>query len=302
MGVRAAAQEGWLLPVSAVVAFIRSAAIVPALAVGIALPLEGAALAMRLRPLSITAPFEGALAVATSVRYVAIIGALALAGGALAGLLRVVFLAGALPTLGARLAGDRSPRCFAPGVAWGLPRQLGTWILGALAEVAAVGYLIAMLLGTLQAGAGSLRMVHPVLFAALGALGLTTGLTGLVVARVLGDAAAARAAILGEGPGEAFAGAVRRYLARPGGFTLGGLAFALATVAVGSILQPASAILGQLAERLDVALAVGPQLMLAVLAALAGAAVELGWLGSVSALACAEVDDGRPSTGPRVSA
>jgi hypothetical protein len=284
MGVRAAAQEGWLLPVSAVVAFIRSAAIVPALAVGIALPLEGAALAMRLRPLSITAPFEGALAVATSVRYVAIIGALALAGGALAGLLRVVFLAGALPTLGARLAGDRSPRCFAPGVAWGLPRQLGTWILGALAEVAAVGYLIAMLLGTLQAGAGSLRMVHPVLFAALGAL------------------AAARAAILGEGPGEAFAGAVRRYLARPGGFTLGGLAFALATVAVGSILQPASAILGQLAERLDVALAVGPQLMLAVLAALAGAAVELGWLGSVSALACAEVDDGRPSTGPRVSA
>jgi hypothetical protein len=60
MGVRAAARELWLLPVAALVAFIRSASMLPALAVGVALPLEGGALAMRLHPYSITAPLEGA--------------------------------------------------------------------------------------------------------------------------------------------------------------------------------------------------------------------------------------------------
>jgi hypothetical protein len=297
IGVRAAAQELWLLPVAALVAFVRSAAMVPALAVGIALPLEAAALAMRLRPYSLTAPFEGALAVASSVRYATIVAALALAGAALSGLLRVLFLSGALPTLGARLAGNQEPRSFAAGIAWGLPRQLGTWILAALAEVAAIGYLLAALAGTLLAAAGSLSTDHPLLLAAFGALALAIGVAGLVVVRVLGDAAAARAAILGENPAAAFAGAVRRYLARPGGFTLGGLAFVLASVAVGSILQPATGIVGQLSERLDIAVALGPQLMLAVVAALAGAAVELGWLGTVSAMACAEVQDA-----PRVSA
>jgi hypothetical protein len=249
------------------------------------------------------APFEGALAVATSVRYVALVAGLALAGAALAGLLRVVFLAGALPTLGARLAGDASPRAFAAGVAWGLPRQLATALLAALAELAAAGYLVAATAAALRAGVGNLPLERLLAVATLGALALAIGVAGLVVTRVLGDAAAARAAILGEGPGAAFAGAVRGYVARPGAFTLGGLAFAVAAVAVGSVLQPAAAVLGQAGQRLDGLLVLGPQLMLALFAALGGAAVDLGWLGTVSALACADVEGPPPPpVGPRVSA
>lgn len=274
MGVRAASREAWLLPVSTLVALLRSVAIVPALAFAVALPLE-----------------KG-LAAATSIRYAAIVSALALAGVASSGLLRVLFLAGALPTLGARLAGDATPRAFAAGVAWGLPRQLATWFLSVLAEIAAAGYLLAVLIATLQASTGgSLRAEHPMVLAAFGALALATGVAGLVVASVVGDAAAARTAILGEGPGAAFAGAVRRYLSRPGAFTLGGLAAAMAAVSVGSVLQPATGLLGQLGSRLGWAVGLGPQLMLAVLAAFGAAAMDLWWLGSVSALACAEVRD-----------
>jgi len=302
MGVRAAGKEAWLLPVGAVVALLRSAALVPALAVGLALPLEGAARAMRERPLSFVAPLEGALAVGTSVRYVALVAGLALTGAALSAVLRVLYLAGALPTLGARLAGDASPRAFAAGVAWSLPRQLATALLAALAELAAAGYLLAATTGVLQAGAGELSMERRLALATLGALALAIGVAGLLVTRVLGDAAAARTAILGERPGAAFAGAARGYLARPGAFTFGGLAFAVATIAVGSLLQPATAVLGQVAERLDGALMLGPQLMLALVAALGAAAVDLGWLGTVSALACAEVEASPPPLPPRVSA
>lgn len=287
LGLRAAAREGWLLPVSALLSVLRSAAPVPAVAVAVLLPLEGATGAMRRSPFSYKAPFEGAWAVMGSTRYLALVGGLLLAAILVGALLRVLFLAGALPTLGASMAGVDATRRFAPGIAWGLPRQLATWSLAALADLAAAGYVLVAAAAALGA-AGVARAGHPVLLAILGAAVIATGLVLIVAARVVGDAAAARCAILGEGAGMAFAGATRRLLARPGAFLIGGLAVGLAGLAATAALQPAAGILGTLGGRLDGVALLGPQWMLAAFAALAAAAVDLAWLATVGALACAE--------------
>lgn len=287
-GLRATAREGWLLPVSALLSVLRSVASVPAFAVAALLPLKGAAAAAHQRPLSITAPIEGALAVIGSGRYQALVGGLLLAAALAGWLVRVLFLAGALPTLGASLAGADATRRFAPGVVWGFPRLLITSLLAGLAGVAAAGYLVAGVAAALATAGTHAR--HPVLLAALGALVLTLGLGGLVAARVVGDVAAARSAILGEGAAGAFAGATRRLLARPGAFILGGVAAALAGLAATAALQPAAGVLGALAGQLEGPTLAGPQLMLGAFAALAAATVDLAWLGTVSVLACAEVD------------
>jgi hypothetical protein len=298
LGIRATAREGWLLPVAAAIALVRSISTLPAFAVAAALALEGAGAAARLRPFSLVAPLEGGEAVLTSPRFLALVAGLWLAGTAVAGLLRVLFLAGALPTLAASMAGVDPTRRFAAGVLWGFPRQLGTWLLAVLAELGALGYLVAAAIV-----AGRLVPVHqeglrPLLLAFAGGLALSAGAAGLVASRVLGDAAAARAAILDELPAHAFAGAVRRFLVRPGAFVLAGLALAFAGAAVGSLLQPATGAIGALAGRVQGPVLLGPQLMLALLAALGAAAVEVAWLATVSALACADVAGG----GPRVSA
>ncbi|HSM93118.1 MAG TPA: hypothetical protein VLT47_09535 [Anaeromyxobacteraceae bacterium] len=284
-GSRAAAREAWLLPVSALLSVLRTAATAPALAVALVLPVQGAIAGARHRPISLFAPVEGALAVIGSGRYRALVAGLLLAGIALGGLVRVIFLAGALPTLGASLAGADATRRFAPGVVWGLPRQLATWLLAALAELGAAGFLAAgATAAVLVAGEG---VRSPFLAAALGAAVLTVGLGGLVAARVVGDVAAARAAILGEGAARAFSGAARRLLSQPGPFLLGGLAAAFAGAAATSVLGPAEGVLGAVAGHLQGAVLVGPRLILASFATLIAAAVDLAWLGTAAALACA---------------
>ena len=289
MGVRAALQEAWLIPVGALISVVRTLATAPAVAVGVALALEGAAQASRLRPLSFTAPLEGAAAVLTSPRYLALVAGLLLAGTLLSATLRVLFLAGALPTLGARLAGGDPTRRFAPGVVQGLPRLLGTWLLGGLVELTAVGYLVAVLAAVTRVAGASSPAYPPALLAALGATALTVAAVGLLLSRVVGDAAAARTAILGERPAQAWAGAVRRVLGRPGGFTLAGLVLLMGGALLTATLQPATRIVSGLSGRVDDLLLLGPELMLALVAALGTAALELAWLSTVSALSCAEV-------------
>jgi hypothetical protein len=298
LGVRAAAQESWLIPVGALVSFVRTVATAPALAVGAALALEAAAHASALRPFSPTAPLEGAAAVVASPRFLALVGGLLLAGTLLSAALRVLFFAGALPTLGARLAGIDPTRRFAPGVALGLPRQLGTWLLSGLVELTALTYLLAVLAAVARVGGLSNPPFPPVLLAGFGAAALTVAMVGLLLARVLGDAAAARTAILGEGPARAWAGAVRRFLGRPGGFTLAGLLLLATGTAVTAALQPATQIVGGLSGRVDDLLLLGPELMLALVATLGAAAMEVAWLAAVSVLACAEA----PAPASRVSA
>lgn len=288
LGLRAAAREAWLLAVSAVVSLLRSLATVPALAVGLALVAEGAGQGARLAPFSPLAPLEGAAAVLSSHRFLFIVGGLWAAGLLLSGALRVLFLSGALPTLGARLAGVDPTRRFAPGVVWGFPRQLGTWLLATAMELGAAGYLVAVAVSAGRLAAAPERSLHPLLLAPSGALALAVGIAGLLGSRVLGDAAAARAAILAESPAEAFAGAVRRLLARPGAFLLGAIWAAFAAAAASALLQPASALLAGVAGRVDGAVMLGPQAMLALLGVAGAAAVDLAWLATVGVLACGE--------------
>jgi hypothetical protein len=298
IGIRAAAREPWLVPVSAVLGLLRTATLIPAAAVATVLPLEGAHRAAQLRPFSLTAPLEGALAVVGSHRYALLVGALWLAGAVLSGALRVLFLSGALPTLGARIAGEPHPRRFAAGVAFGFARQLATAALAALAEGAAAGYFLVAFIAVPQVAGSTLATDHPVAVAVAGALFLTMGVGGVLVARVLGDAAAARTAILGERPARAFAGAVRRLGGRPGGFLLGGMAALVAGMAATAFLQPFGAVLASLGDRLDPQLVAGPRLMLGLLAVLASAAVDLGWLSTVGVLACAEAGPPTAGAGP----
>jgi hypothetical protein len=302
MGLRAAAREAWLLPVASVVAVVRSLATTPALAVGLALVVEGAGRASRLRPLSLTAPLDGAAAVFVSPRFAMLVGGLWGAGTLLSGLLRVLFLSGALPTLGARLGGHDATRRFAPGVAWGFPRMLGTWLLAGLVDLAAGGYLLAVGVAVVRLATARELAFPPALLAVAGALALSLAVMGLVVGRVLGDVAAARAGILGEGPAVAFAEATRRFLGRPGGLTLAGISVGVAAAAASALLRPATAVLSTLADRVDGWVALGPQLMLGLFAVLAAAAVDVAWLATVGALACADVggpeargDEGRLS-------
>jgi len=275
MGLRAASREGWLVPLSMLINLVRSGALLPALALGAVLPLKGALRASQARPFSFGAPLEGALAVLGSSRFLALVLGLWLAGSILSGALRVLFLSGALPTLGARLAGEVAPRRFAAGVAFGFPRQLATWLLAVAVELTALGYLVAVGIATVQVGRAPFAEDHPVALAVAAGGMLTLGIAGIVFARVLGDAAAARAAILGERPAKAFAGGLRRFLARPGAFVLGGLAALLAALAVSVALQPAAGMVAAVAERLDGPVLLGPQLMLALLTALGWAAIQL---------------------------
>jgi hypothetical protein len=296
-GLSAASREAWMIPVAAVVSLLRTIALLPALAVAWALALEGLVAGARAAPLSWTAPLEGALAVLTSGRYLALVASLAIAGTTLAALLRVVFLSGALPTLGARLSGDPSPRAFARGIAAGFPRQLATALLGSVAELAALGYLVVAVTAALLV-AGRLPLARsPLPIALAGGAALTVGVGGIVVARLLADLAAARSAVLAERPAAAFAGAVRRLLDRPGGLLIGAMAFALAATAVGLLVDPVAATLARSAERVGPAILFGPRMMLALLSTFVGAAVELGWLATASVLACAVAPGARPGSG-----
>lgn len=287
MGVRAAAHESWLLPVGGLVAVVRSASAVPAVAAAVALVSAGAERSARLSPSSLTAALEGGAAVLVSPRFHAIVGGLWLAGALLAGILRTCFLAGALPTLGARIAGVDPTRRFAPGVAWGLPRQLATWLLAGAAELAAAGYLLAVLLAAGWIAAHPGQAGSPLLLATVGGAAFSIGLAGLLASRVIGDAAAARTAILGEGPVGALAGATRRLLARPGAFLLGGVAATLAGAVAWGALQPVAGVAAAVREQVDGTVAMGPELMLALLTVLAAAAIDLAWLSTVGTLACA---------------
>lgn len=292
-GIRASAHEAWLLPVGAVIALVRTLATVPALVVAVAVVVNAAGRAASLHPASPLAPFAGAAVVLASPRFLALVAGLWLAGTLLSGVLRVLFLAGALPTLGARVAAVDATRRFAPGIAWGLPRQVATWLLTSAAELAAGGYLLVSMNAAARLVATQ-RDGGAMVLAASAAAALAIGLALLLATRVLGDAAAARTAILGEGPAEAWAGAVRRFLARPGAFMLGGMAVGLAGAAAWGALQPLVGIVAAVRERVAGPIAVGPELMLALLAALAAAAVDLAWLATIGTLACAEVSEVEP--------
>ncbi len=286
-GLRALWREPWLVPAAALVGAARRAATWPAWAVLWTVVARAALLAFRERRLDVAAPLEGGLAALLSPRLLALAAGLWLAGALLGAALRVAWLAGALPTLGAAMAGTaRAPR-FAPGVAYAFPRVLGAAALGLALDVAAALFAWTLALAVLTIVLGRRGSA---LLAAAAALALTLALLVPLAAGALADAAVARAAIRQEGPGTAFAMGALRLGARPGSFVLAALAFAAAAVVVPLAVEGFGGVATGFARDAGLLVLLGPHLMIAAAALLLGAAVDLWRLGTFAALACGGED------------
>lgn len=296
-------REAWLAALGLAVSGLRRALRWPALAVAWALVAQGALAGVRAEPLDPLAAVHGALAVATSSRFLGLIGGLWLAGLAAGGVLRVAWIAGALPSLGAAMVGaPRGAGGFAAGVASGFHRVLAAAMFTLLLELSGGIFSVTLLLAALRitfhaggSGAG------PSLAAAV-ALAATLAVAVPVALSAVADAAVARAALLGEGPAEALAGAIRRFLARPGTFVLAALAFGAAAIGMPLVVQSAGTLATGFASGAPPLVLLGPGLMLAALAALVATVVDLARLGTLAVLACA--GEGAPASSlmPRVSA
>jgi hypothetical protein len=288
LGLRAASREPWLLAVGIAVAIARRAAVWPAWAVAWAVLVRGAMASASRGRFDPVAAVEGAISAASSPRFLALVAGLWLAGIALGAAVRLAYVAGALPTLGAAMAGTEGPR-FAAGVAFGFPHVLAAAALGFVLEVAAALFAVtlagaALLVTHRVAGSGA----SPLLAAAV-ALALTLAIAVPRVLAPLADAGVARAAVLGEGPGEAFAAAGARVLARPATFVLAGLAFGAVALIVPGIVAGVGSALTGFAVAANPIVLVGPQLMIAAAAATIASGVDLAWLGTITALSCGDV-------------
>lgn len=284
LGLRALVREAWLAAVGLLVTLVRRGLGWPAWLVGALLITRGAVDAARLAPWSSDAPVIGALVVASSPRAVALVAGLALAGSLLGAALRLAWLAGSLPTLAAALgpAPDPTPR-FADGVAHVLPRLVPLVVLSGLMELGGAGFGLALAVGAIRisgaaAGHGPAWLAGPVALALLLALVVPLALS------VLADAALVRAAVRGEGAATALARATERLLGRPAAFLLGGLLFTATGLGAAVALSSLGSVATGFAPRAQAELLLGPQLMLAAVAATLAAAVELWWLASLTAL------------------
>lgn len=287
LALRALAREPWLVAVGMLVGMLRRAAVWPAWAVAWALLARAVVAGFRGR-LDPGAPVEALLATLASPRFLSLVAGLWLAGAAIGAALRVAFLSGALPTLGSAMVRSPAPR-FATGVAYGFPRVLATAALALVLDVSAGMFggtlaLAAVRISWRVAGGGG-----SVALAAAVALALTLAIAVPLALSTVGDAAVARSALREEGPGTAFAGAGARFLRRPGTFLLATLAFALAGALGPGLVGGAGSLLTGFVQDTSTLVLLGPNLMLAVGAALIAAALDLSWLGTVAALACAEV-------------
>ena len=287
LGFRAAFREPWLLAVSLAVALVRRAAVWPAAAVAWAVLLRSALLGLQRHPRSPAAPIEAMLAAATAPRFIALVAGLWLAGVAVGAALRIAFVAGAYPTLAGAVSGEPGPR-FATGVAFGFPRVLGAAALGLVLEVSAglfgvtLGLAAARITGVAASSGGSVLLAAGVALALVLAIAVPLALSTVV------DAAVARAGVLGDGPARAFVEVGARFLARPGAFVLGAIAFGLAAVAGQGLVAGAGSVAMGFASAVAPAVALGPQLMLATLGAAVAAGIDLVWLGTIATLACGE--------------
>jgi hypothetical protein len=291
LALRALAREPWLVAVGMVVALARRIAHWPAWAVAWAVVARAALLGAASGPLDPTAPVEGAMAALGSTRFLALAAGLWLAGSALGAALRVAYLAGALPTLGAAMAGATGPR-FATGVAFGLPRVLASAGLGLVLDLAGGLFGWTLALAGLRISAHAVERGGSGWLAGAVALALTLAIAVPLALSAVADAAVARAALREEGPGRAFAASGARFLARPGTFMLGALAFGLLGALAPGAIEGGGGLVTGFAQQASPLVLLGPNLMLAVAAAAVAAGIDLAWLGTVAALACAE--DRRP--------
>jgi hypothetical protein len=287
-GASAVMRSGWLGAVGLLVSIVRSLLLLPAQIFAVVM-LQLAAASWIARHGGVPLPGAAAHGIQValgSARFLSIAAGLWLAAVLLAAALRVAYLAGALPTLGAELAGARSPQ-FARGFVRGFVALLPTAVIAFFAELFAAGALAALVLAAGLSATALFTSDHGGLAVAAIAASLAGGLLLYSMVSALCEAALCRAALRGEGPGNAFGRAAIRFGHRPAAFLVVGI---LATV-IGTMLGGSADALGALgagaaAAQISPWLAVGPQLMVAALAALLAAFVELWRLASTAVLAC----------------
>ena len=285
LSARAVGRALWLAPVGFLITFLARAATAPAgLFVG-AMAVRGAwaSGAPGADPASVAG---GVVTALTAPRTVLTALGLWLAGLLLRGALRVLWLAGAVPTLGEALSGRQAP-AFAAGASWGYRRVLGTALLGALLEAAAAGSALG---AAVAAGALTVRLAgrggHAGA-ALLVALALTAAVAVPLAAGLLADAALSRAALRAEGPATAFVAAAVRLGHRPAAFAAVAMGVGLGVLVIGGSADLlAGTAVQAVAARVPPALLVVPELAAAVVGAMAAALMELWRLGAVAALAC----------------
>jgi len=277
-------RERWLAPLGLGVALLRGALLLPAF-----LFLSAVAARAARHGLAAGGGARGAgawgLAALTSPRVLAVAAGLWLAGWLLWGALRAAWIAGALPVLAARLSGAPDRPGLPSGAAWRFGPVAVAAAAGALLDLAGQGLVAATALGAwalLPRAQGSL---HPGAVATVVAGAATAAAFLALALSVLGDAAVARAAASGEGPGAALSGALSRVLARPAAFVATALGVALAgALAVSSLEGTAGMALGLVRRAPGFLLAV-PEGLVHLAGALVAAAVELWRLAALAVLA-----------------
>ncbi len=285
-------REAWLAALGLLVTGARRATSWPAIWAAWGLALRAAVAAAAQHPLQLSAPLEGALAMASSSRFLGMVGGLWLAGAATSGALRVAWASGALPVLGAAMAGQpRGARGFADGVADGFARVLPAALLGFVLELSGAMFALALALA-----AAALAGRGDGLGAALGvsaavAAALTLALAVPMALSTAADALVARSALLPEPLADTLAGVTRRFLSRPGAFLLGALLFGLLGVMAQVGIQAAGGLATGFAGPARAAPALvllGPRLMLGALSALVAGVVDLLWLGTLAVMSCGQ--------------
>ncbi len=288
MGARASGRSSWLVAPGLLVAFLRTALGWPL--PFFALALAGAGVSSRLqheslRPVAVVASAVEAL---TAPRSLFTLAGLWAAGILVAAVLRVAWMAGALPALGVHLARNPRPESgFAEGVAFGFAPMLGTAALGLVVELTAQVYAwcvyLSAALVALRGGGG-----QPTLSALLAAAALVTAVAAPIFASLVADAALARNALAGDTPTRAIAVGARRVVLRPGAFVLSTFVLGVAgTVILGAAETMETAVLG-VAGGAPHWLALGPRLLATTIAAALATLLELWRLGTIAALACAD--------------
>jgi len=159
--------------------------------------------------------------------------------------------------------------------------------LGWVMDLSGAGFGVALLLAAFRIAGRTSERGGSAGLAAATALALVLALAVPLALGALADAAVARAALRGEGPGAAFAGATRRFLGRPGTFVIAALGFGLAGFIGPAAVETMGSVATGFAPGVSPLVLAGPALMAAAAATLVSATVDLGWLGTVAALACA---------------
>ena len=288
LGWRAAVRNAWLAPVGLLAALSRMILAAPATGFIWVVASEAAthSLAEDPRP---AAALEAVLAALTSPRAVALAAGLWASAALVAAAVRLAWLSGALPTLGRSLAGQEGGApLFARGVAYGLPRLAGTAALAWLLELLGAAFSASVALGSLAITLQARQIAAGPGAAAAVAAALTCAVAVPLLVGAVGDAALGRAALLGESPARALGRAALRVARRPAAFLLVGLAVALfGALAAGTIQGIAAGATGFARARVAW-LMLGPDLVVAVTAALVAAWVELWRLGATAVLGCAD--------------